>query len=284
MRVRLGMLLVVSCCTVWPGCGAEKEDALLVHVGGTMRPVMQKLATDYETETGQKVEINSADSGELLAHIEGQKEGEVYVCHDPFLDILMKKYHMGVDGWVLAELTPVIVVKKGNPRNIKGLADLTRPDVELWLTDYEHSTLGRMLPTLFTKAGIDFEKLNRDKKINVHRSGGHVANMVVTGNADAAMCWLAVAALRRDDLDVVDITPAHLPTPGVDTVTSATGKAYPLTPVRVTIATLTCARRPEAAQKFAEFVASKKAAEVLKDFGFTLTNPRKAYDDGKPID
>jgi len=257
---------------------------LRCHVGGTMWPVMKHLARIYEAETGQAVEINSAGSGELLAYIELQTEGDLYVCHDPFLDILMKKFKMGVDGWVLAELTPVIVVQKGNPKNIASLGDLTRPDVEVALTDYERSTLGRMLKTIFGKAGIDLDQLNKDKKIATNKSGGHVANLVTTGNADAAMCWRAVARLRLDDLDVVPIPEEHLPTPGVDAVTSATGNAYPLTPVRVTVATLTCAAQPEAAGKFAEFVASDRAGKVLKSFGFTIIAPGKMYENGQAID
>ena len=245
-----------------------------------MRPVMEKLAGMYEQRTGQKVEINTAGSGELLAHIDSHREGDLYVCHDPFLDILMKKFRLGVDGWVLAELTPVIVVQKGNPKNIHGLADLTRPGLELWLTDYKRSTLGRMLKTIFTKAGIDFERF---KDTPTNKSGGYVANMVKTRNADAAICWNAVAHLRTDALDIEPIAKEHLPVPGVDTVTSATGRDYYLTPVRVTVATLKCAEQPRAAAGFAEFIASREAAEVFKDFGFTVSQSRKKYENGREI-
>ena len=93
-------------------------EPLICHVGGTMKPVVTELAKMYEEKTGQAVEINSAGSGELLAHIELHKRGDVYVSHDPFLDILMTKFDLGVDGWLLAELTPVIAVARGNPKNI----------------------------------------------------------------------------------------------------------------------------------------------------------------------
>ena len=279
----LTSLAAVSLAAV-AGCGSRKQSAkpLLVHVGGTMRPVIQALAKRYESRTGQRIDINSAGSGELLAHIQLQKRGDLYVCHDPFLDILMKKFKMGLDAWVVAELTPVIVVQKGNPKGIKGLKDLGRPEVEVWLTDYRHSTLGRMLPTIFAKAGIDFEELNRRKQIPTNKSGGYVANMVKTRNADAAMCWNAVAYLRRDAVDIVPLPPEHLPAPGVDTVTSATGKTYTLTPVRVTVATLTCSAQPAEAEKFARFLASPEAAEVFKQFGFTACQSRKLYEKGRP--
>ncbi len=283
--VSLGLMGIVMLV----GCKKKGPDALLCHVGGTMRPVMLELAKMYEEKTGRTVEINAAGSGELLGQIESHGEGDFYVCHDPFLDVLMKR-NLGVDGWTVAELTPVIAVRKGNAKNIRSLKDLTRPDsqVELFLTDYKKSSLGRMLPTIFAKAGIDFDQLNKDKKIGTHRKGGQAATIVETGNADATIVWNAVAFLRRDRLDVVTIPPEHLPIPAshpdADTVTSATGKAYTLTPMRVTIATLKCSMQPEVAREFAEFVASAEAGEVFRQFGFTMNRSiiRKEYENGQP--
>ena len=89
---------------------------------------------------------------------------------DPFIDILMQKWKLGVDGWLLAELTPVIVVQKGNPKKVHDIKDLTREDVRLILTDYKLSSLGRMMSTIFGKADIDFEDLNKKKKIITNSS------------------------------------------------------------------------------------------------------------------
>ncbi len=265
---------------------AVKEGAstpLLCHVGGTMRPAIEALAAAYEKTTGQKFEINSNGSGELLAHIELQKAGDLYICHDPFLAILMNR-GLGVDGWTFAELTPVLVVRKDNPKKILGLKDFERKDVEVVLPDYTQSTLGYLLPTIFAKAGVDLEKLKSSKNIPTNRSGGNAANVVATGNADATLVWNAVASLRKKDLDAIRID-GILPTPNVDAVTSATSKSYYLTPVKVTVATLTCAKQAAAAKAFAEFLASPKAAKILADFEYTI-NPaitRKCYEAGKPL-
>ncbi len=287
MRHLAVAVMVLAASMAFPaGCRSRKSESgppLLVHVGGTMQPVIEELGRIFRDRTGQGVEINSADSGSLLAYIELGRSGDAYVCHDPFLDALMRK-GLGVDGWTVAELTPVIVVRKGNPKLIRGLADLARPDVELALTDYEHSTLGRILPTIFAKADVDFARLNKDKEIAVNRSGGYVANRVKMGNADAAICWNAVAWLRRDALEAIPIAAAQLPVPGVDAITSATGNGYVLAPVRVAIATLGCSSRPEAARAFAEFLASADAAEVFGRFGFTQTRPRKEYHQGRRIE
>ena len=258
------------------------DEPLICHVGGTMRPVITKLAKMYQQKTGQAVEINSAGSGELIAHIEMHERGDVYVSHDPFLDILMQKFKMGVDGWLLAELTPVIAVRKGNPKNIQGLKDLTRDDVELILTDYKSSSLGRMLSTIFSKVDIDFGKLNETKKIHTNPKGGYAANFVMTGNADATMVWDAVAHLRSDKLDVIRID-EHLPVPFVDAVTSATSITYKLRPMRVTAATLACSNKPAASARFLDYLASEEASKVFKEFGFTTCTVAKLYENGKAI-
>lgn len=265
------------------GCSKEKDTkkALLCHVGGTMRPVFEKLARLYEEETGQPVEINSAGSGELLANIEMQKEGDLYVSHDPFLDIIMYR-KLADDGWTIGELFPVIIVQKGNPKDIKNLKDLARKDVKLALTDFRLSTLGRMLPTIFKKSGMDLDKLNKDKNITIHRSGSYVANLVVMKNADAALVWKAVADLRKKDLDSIQITDS-LPVPYVDTITSATNKSYPLTPVRVTICSLKCSDQPKEAKAFMKFIVSEKVRKVLEDYGFGVSDGlrRQEYREGK---
>ena len=199
-----------------------------------------------------------------------------------FIDILMEKYKMGVDGHLLAELTPVIVVQRGNPKNISGVKDLARADVDVILTDYERSSLGHMLSTIFRKAGIDLAELNRKKRIVTNKSGGYAANYVKMKNADAAIVWNAVAYLRRDALDTVPIT-QHLPTPHVDAVTSATGKSYRLTPMRVTAATLKCSRRPQQAKAFLDYIASDEADRVFGEFGFTMSGKRRLYVGGREV-
>jgi len=276
------LVLLAAGTAVVVGCrkASDREPPLTCHVGGTMRPVIQELAEMYEQKTGRKVEINYAGSGELLAHIESHKEGDLYVCHDPFLDILMAR-GLGSDGWTVAELTPVIVVRKGNPKKIKGLRDAVAPDVSLVLTDFNKSTLGWMLPKIFEKAGIDVAKLKARPNLQTFRKGGQAANVVKSGNADAAIVWNAVAHLRTDALDVVPIVPEHLPVAGVDVVTTATGKTYPLSGVRVTIATLKCSQRPQAARDFAEFVASPEATKVFGRYGFTERKISREYQAGK---
>jgi len=269
-------LVAAGLAGIAPGCGESrtgKTAPLYCYVGGTMRPVMEELAKQYEARTGQKVLIDYAGSGELLIKIENTRRGDLYVAHDPFLAALMHK-GLGVRGWTVATVTPVIVVAKGNPKRINGFRDLARPGVRVVLSHPTHSTAGWIVPVIAKKAGV--EKSLAKNIITRTKGGGGAANAVSVGTADAAICWNAVAHLRRDKLDTVEIEPELMPSRDVDAVTSATFGRIELDYVRVTIATLKASKHLEAATRFAEFAASPAAAKVWASFGFSARDPSRA--------
>ena len=286
--------LLVACCVA--GCGGEKaEDKPLVfYVGGTMQPAMAELAEIYEKKTGQAVEIDKGGSGVLLNRIRLNKSADVFICHDPFMAELMegKKGQLGVDAWTVSRITPVIVVRKGNPRNIKGIGDLAGEGIKVAVTDLEYSTCGHMLATMFAKAGIEIVQKDKrvflrkdgvEKDIVTYRSGGRTADTVKNRKFDAAIVWDAVAHLRGDAVEVVPIGKC-LPVPGIDTITSASNKVRDIGRIRVTVITLKCSKRPEAARKFAEFVASDEGQKAFRKFGFTdVGGAVKEYENGKKV-
>lgn len=255
-----------------PGCAKQRageREPLLCYVGGTMRPAMEELAALYEKETGRPVQLDYGDSGQLMIRIEAARRGDLYVCHDPFLNALMKK-GLGDKGWTVATLTPTIAVAKGNPKNIKGLKDLAREGIKLGLTDAQYSTAGHIAPVMFDKA-----KLRKEIEANVvtrSRMGGEIANAVSIGSIDAGIVWNAVIFARKDKLDGVAIEPEYHPDPKVDAVTTATFGQIDMSNVKVTIATLACSRQLEAARAFAEFVHSPKGQAVFAACGFSPAN------------
>jgi len=268
----VGIGLMGAMLAAFAGCG--KDDSLTCYVGGTMRPVMQKLADIYEKRTGQKIALDYRDSGSLLIAIEKTGKGDLYVCHDPFMDVLDSK-KLGVDGYVIASLTPMIGVPKGNPKGVKGLEDLARDDLKWGLTDEKYSTLGNILPYMLRKLPAEvqakIEARMKAGEIPRTRSGGDTANKVGLGKLDACIVWNAVLFARSDKLDRVDIEAKYRPDPSVDTVTSASPgySQMGLSVVRVTISTLKCSKRYEDAKKFADFVNSDEARKIFAEFGFS---------------
>lgn len=267
------LFLFLAAAALPGGCKKESPEAdkpLRCYVGGTMVPVMTELARTYTNETHQEIDIDHADSGQLLIKIEQTGKGDLYVCHDPFLGGLMKK-GLGSRGWTVAVVTPTIITPKGNPAKIKGLADLARPGVRLGLTHQTFSTLGHINPIMFEKAGLR-QKIESNIKTRT-RSGGQVRAAVEMGHLDAALVWNAVAHLRKDHLEIIPIAPKYLPDPKVDAVTSATFGRVDMSHIRVTIATLKCSKQPERAKAFAEFAASPRGRAAFDKYGFSRARP-----------
>jgi len=239
---------------------------LLVHVGGTMRPAMEELCKLFTAETGIRTEMNYNDSGALITAIETARKGDACVVHDPF-GAAMEKKGLAARTYTVAALTPVIVVKKGNPLQIRGVKDLARKDVKVALTDALYSTGGHVVDVVFRKAGLT-EAMGA-KDIVRARSGGEVANAVKLGTVDAAIVWNAVAFARKADLDVVALDPAVLPDARADAVTSATYGPIDMSVIRVTLTTLKTAAHPDAVRRLAEFVVSKRGQAVFAKYGFS---------------
>ncbi len=174
---------------------------------------------------------------------------------------------LGDKGWTVASIEPVIVVKKGNPKNIKGFRDLLRDDIHLVLTHPEYSTTGHIVKKMAAKAGIT-EKLYEKVK-DFKRGGSGSANAVMDVNfIDASIVWNAVHHLRKEKLDVVPVEADIKLKEGVDSVTSASYGRVDMDYIRVTIATLKNSTKLEAARAFAEYAVSDEAKTVWDDFGF----------------
>ncbi|MFH1762331.1 MAG: extracellular solute-binding protein [bacterium] len=248
-------------------CHKQKDSAsLLCYVGGTMRPVMEELAALYEQKTGRKIHMDCAGSGELLIKMQQTKKGDLYVAHDPFLGALMNK-GIGRHGWIAAAVDPVIVVPRGNPKNINGIRDLARPGIRIILPHRQYSTMGHIVSRMAEKAGL-LDRLNANV-VSRTRGGGEAANAVMTGAADASIVWNAVAYLRRDKLDSISIEPEYMLKKGIDAVTSASFGRIDMGHIRVTIATLKYSENIPAAKAFAEYVASDDAQAVWQKHGFS---------------
>jgi molybdate transport system substrate-binding protein len=245
---------------------AVKAVPLLVHVGGTMRPAMEEICKLYEQESGQKIEVNYGDSGELMIKLQQIGKGDILVVHDPFPAKLEK------DGFVdrsytVAVVTPVIAVRKGNPKKITGLKDLTREDVKVGLTDANYSTTGHIVDLMFKKAGI--AEAMAKKEITRSRGGGGMANNVKLGTVDAAIVWNAVVFERRDALEAIEIEPAFRPDPKLDAVTSATYGNIDMSCAKVVLMTMKKADNLESARKLAELATSERGRAVWAKQGFS---------------
>ncbi len=237
------------------GCGlngqAAEKASLLVHCGSSMRPAAEVLAADYEKRYGVKIEFNFGGTETLLPQIELRKEGDLFICHDPFGEKL-KRDGLQTKAVTVGYLTPVIIVPKGNPKYIHALLDLLQPGLRVGVTDPRFATCGQMVEERL-------RKLHLAKSFNDHpnfvlqtRSHGDVANALTIGSIDAGVVWNFIAVTFRDKMDMIP-----------------TGQHFPDT--RIMVCQLRCAKNPAGAARFLRFAASHSGRKVFADHGYSRT-------------
>ena len=242
-----GGLVFVLRATMKP----PKPHTLLIHCGTSMRKPMEELALEFKQRTGVTIDFNFAGVESLYPSILVHKEGDVFICHDPFRDKIAKD-GLVADGAVVGYLDPVVIVPKGNPKQIHALADLfTRKGLRIGCTDPRFATCGQMVQDLAKKHGWakSFDGQDCPNMVFQSRSHADIATALVAGELDAGIVWNFVAATFKDKVDMVH-----------------TGETFPET--RVSIVTLSCAKNPTDAAAFLKFVSSDIGLQVFTDEGY----------------
>ncbi len=230
----------------------ESDREVIVHCGNSMRLVMEHIAAEFQRRYGIAVIFNYGGSAELLPLIEFGGRGDLYVCHDPYAEILAEK-NLLVDYAVVGELKPVILVERGNPGKVTDLADLGRDGLRFATVDSRYATAGKMLHEV-----LDREPWGENVRNNIAiEARGHSDAVVslLTGHVDAAVVWSFLAPLYAGRLEQVET--------GVDFTDR----------IRVTLCRLATSENTEEARKFKEFAVSDFAVAAFTYYGYLGADP-----------
>ena len=235
---------------------------LRVGCGSSMRLVLEDLAAVFQAETGRKVLCNYGGSGTVLLQIEGSREGDVYVCHDPFAYVCEQK-KLSERWHTMAYMEPTLAVAKGNPKTVRGLRDLLRADLQVGLPHREYSTRGKMLWATLGKGGMaDAMRGRRFFESRTH----DLVNQLKLNTVDIAVLWDAPVK-AMPEFEAVPIEEQFK----VDAVTSATsGRTYSMGRVKVTAVRLSISKEPLLAAQFAKLCLSDAGREVLRRHSFAV--------------
>ena len=228
---------------------------MLLYCGAGIRPPIEELANSFGRQHGVTVEVDYAGSEMLLSRIQVSREGDLFVPGDEHYVDRAKAQGLIASSQTACYFVPVILVQKGNPKNIRGPADLARPGLRLGLGDPEACAIGRATEAILAK--------NKTLRAQVERNAEYraltvseLANNVKLRSLDAAIVWDATAAYVADSADAIPIPP------GENVVST------------VAVSILTCSERPELAEKFVRFVASPEGREVFRRHHYTVERPK----------
>lgn len=238
------------------GCATQRSatPTLRLYCGAGIRPPVADLVQEFQAEHKAKIECDYAGSNILLSRIKLTRRGDLYMPGD--VQYVRQAEQEGlVASWKNAcYFVPVILVRKGNPRNVRSVADLARPGLRVGLGDPKACAIGRVTDRLLAKCGLEPEAVEPNivfRSLTVNELGVQIK----AGKIDAAIVWDAIARAYPDEGHIVPIPP-H------ENVIST-----------VPVAVLRSSDHPGLARAFQDFAASERGARIFARHGYTTEPP-----------
>ncbi len=254
----LASLLVLAALVAllaWDHLGSRQSatgQPLFVYCAAGLKRPVEAVARAYESRYGVPVQLTYGGSQTLLAAVEAGQRGDLYLAADD------SYIQVGRDKGLLAEVldlarqTPVLAVKAGNPKKIRQFGDVLAEGVRLSFANPEAAAVGKVARDALQKGG-HWEGV-RKHVVVFKPTVNDVANDVAIGAVDAGVVW--DATVRQ--------------TPGLEAVPLAeiTGE-----PSRICAAVLRTTTQPQAALRFARFLASRDfGLPKFKEEGFAVVD------------
>lgn len=216
---------------------------LVVYCAAGLKTPVEATARAYEQAYGVRVQLQYGGSGTLLSSLRVAARGDLYVAGDESYLRIGQSNHLVAETIPLAEMTPVIAVRRGNPKQVHSIDDLMR--VEVALANPDATAIGQITRELLTRRGgwIELEKRVRVFKPTVN----DVANDIKLGTVDAGIVWDATVR-QYPELEMV------------------TTEALEAGRERIGVGVLTSCVQPAAALHFARYLGApeKGLAEFVR--------------------
>lgn len=237
-----------------PAAAPEIRGGIFIQCAAGMRNPVTEMAAEFEKLHGVKVQLNFEGSNKLLSQLKLTRKGDVYVAGDADYIAMAAKEGLIKTNQAVCYFVPVILVKKGNPKGITSLSDMTRSGVKIAHGDEKAAAVGRIIAKLLELNGV--ERSAWDKNVVMTTPTVNELGVAIKlGTIDATVVWDAIA---KDFKDVGDVVPLDLQK-----------NVCP----EVEVALLTGAENMTGAAAFIEFMTSKRGREILSKQGYLIDRP-----------
>ena len=248
MRFLAALLAAVAMCA----CGSSSTPPS-TSLGGTVNVFAAASLTDafnalgssfHAANPGVTVRFNFGGSPTLVTQIENGAQADVFASADTTnMDKLRTDGFTASTPIVFAHNKLEIVVAAGNPKGIRGLADLARPGL-IYISAGPTVPAGKYAAQILAKAGVTVTPKSLETDVK------SVVGKIELGEADAGIVYTTDVKAAGTKVSGVEI-------PSADNVIAT----YP-------IATVKGSANAAAAAAFIAFVTSSQGQAKLEGYGF----------------
>jgi len=258
----LGALALVVACS---GCG-KKEKVMLFHAGAGQRSSLLDIKDVFERRHPDVcINFSFKGSGYFIADIQRSKEGDLYLPGEEFYVLqafergFLEPYDPEKD--VTAHFMPVIMTPKGNPKNVRKVADFARPGVRVSLANPKSAAIGIWHQKIFKKAGI-WEQVQKNQ-VQSPKCAPEVLAGVQHAVVDAAIMWSTTAVLALRDIEIIPIEPNY--------------RGFVKLPIGV-VRPPYC-KHPKLAEQLKNFILSEEGKAIFRSHAYVI-DPGPLDEDG----
>ena len=230
---------------------AESKNELLFYVGITMVKPVNELAKNFEKANNCTIKILQGGSQDLYDSAKSSQVGDLYLpgsvsYRDKFL-----KDGLLLDGKFVGYNKLSLIVKKGNPKNIKAsLDELINKELNVVLGNEQSGSIGDATKKLLTK--FDLYEKAISNSIYLVPDSRNLINTIKNGEADLILNWHATT-FWDDNKEFVEAIVLE------DKYSDKAKLVFNL---------LSTSQNKELSKKFMDYASSTEGREVFKKYGF----------------
>ncbi|NOU36505.1 MAG: molybdate ABC transporter substrate-binding protein [Kiritimatiellaceae bacterium] len=201
---------------VFKTCGFEAVDGdvwaahpeITFFCGSVNRRAVDATVKEFEQREGVTVNTIYNGCGTLTGQMKviKQKEGsagfpDVYMaCDRYYLNNVRDWFQEDID---VSDAAIVIAVPKGNPKNIQGVADLTKENIRIAVGQPEQCTIGALTRIMLEKMNVYGSVMSN--VVTQTASSAMLIPAVTTKSVDAAIAYITDTKSESDKVDVIRI-------------------------------------------------------------------------------
>jgi molybdate transport system substrate-binding protein len=179
----------------------SERPEITLYAGSMLRPAIEATITAFEEREGVRVSRVYNGCGILVAQMKaGQTPDAYFACDSEFMTQVKSIFPEPTS---LTQNELVILVQKGNPHNVKSLADLRKEGLRVGIGHEKQCAMGWLTQRTFDESGLKAELMNN--VVVQTPTGDMLVNQMRSGSLDAAVAYLSNAAGSAEFLDAIRI-------------------------------------------------------------------------------
>ena len=239
-----------------------KGPSLLVFAGSASQPPTEEAAKAFEKKTGIHVDLVFGGSGYVLSQMKLTHQGDLYFpgSSDYMEKAKREKLVDPVTEKTVVYLVPSINVRRGNPKKIHSLQDLTRPGIKVAIANPEGVCVGAYAVEILEKNFTPKQKeAFRKNLVNYTSSCSKTANAISLKQADAILGWRVFEKWNPQLIETIPLKRDQVARIGY-----------------IPIAVSVYSKHPKLAEKFIDFLLSPEGRAIFAKYHY-LSSPEEAF-------